>query len=58
MMAPLMETSGVLYIAAGEKYIRAVNPVTEQQLRRQYLPDIRKLEALIGRDLKDWYPEV
>ncbi len=33
-----------------------MNPETEQMLRRRYLPDIRKLEALIGRDLAEWYP--
>jgi Sulfotransferase domain len=34
-----------------------MNAVTEDALRRRYLPDIRKLEALIARDLPDWYPK-
>jgi hypothetical protein len=33
-----------------------INPATEQQLRQRYLPDIQKLEGLIGRDLSSWYP--
>lgn len=34
-----------------------INPDTEQQLRQRYLPDIRKLETLIGRSLDQWYPQ-
>lgn len=33
-----------------------MNPATEQALRARYLPDVLKLEALIGRDLSTWYP--
>ena len=33
-----------------------VNPDTEQRLRQRYLPDVQKLEKLIGRDLSAWYP--
>lgn len=33
-----------------------MNPDTEQELRRRYLPDVRRLEILIGRDLSAWYP--
>ena len=35
----------------------AMNPNTERELRQRYLPDLQKLEALIGRDLSCWYPE-
>jgi hypothetical protein len=33
-----------------------MSPQTDLQLRRRYLPDIQKLERLIGRDLSRWYP--
>lgn len=33
-----------------------MSPATEQALRARFLPDVQKLEALIGRDLSAWYP--
>jgi len=33
------------------------DPRTESDLRWRYLPDVRKLEAMLGRDLSRWYPE-
>ena len=33
-----------------------MNPVTEQALRARYLPDVVRLETLIGRDLSAWHP--
>lgn len=33
-----------------------MSPETDLLLRCQYLPDIQKLEHLIGRDLSAWYP--
>jgi len=29
---------------------------TERALRRRYLPDVQRLEAITGRDLSSWYP--
>ena len=34
----------------------AMNPNTERELRQRYLPDVQKLEAMIGRDPSCWYP--
>lgn len=34
-----------------------IDRVVEQQLRQRYLPDIHVLERLLGRELREWYPE-
>jgi hypothetical protein len=31
-----------------------LDPETEEKLRREFLPDIEKLEDLIGEDLSEW----